>query len=99
MAASRRPLLNPIVPHGPFLLGKEDHKYDEEHHQYEEYLNHEPAVGGDRLKVFEDLAVGHVHIQRRVLHVGINPTDQQREIRIQRCSIQISNMKIQFNHT
>lgn len=77
MATSCHPLLNPIVPHDAFLSGKEDHKYDEEDHQYEEYLNHEPAVGGDGLKVFKDLGVGHFHVQLGVLHVGINPTERQ----------------------
>lgn len=74
MATSRHPLLNPIVPHGSFLSGKEDHKYDEEDHQHEEYLNHEPAIGGDGLEVFEDLGVSHFHVQLSVLHIGINPT-------------------------
>lgn len=77
MATSCHPLLNPIVPHDASLSGKENHKDDEEDHQYEEYLNHEPAVGGDGLKVFEDLGVGHFHVQLSVLHIRINPTEQQ----------------------
>lgn len=71
------PRPNPIVPCDAFLSGKKDHKYDEEDHQYEEYLNHQPAVGRDRLKVFEDLSVGHFHVQLSVLHVGIDPTERQ----------------------
>lgn len=68
--------LIPSFPRCPFLSGKEDHKDDEEDHQYKEYLNHEPAVGGDGLKVLEDLGVGHFHVQLSVLHIGINPTER-----------------------
>lgn len=53
--------------------GEEDHKDDEEDDEDEEDLNHEPAVGRDRLEVLEDLRVGRLHVQLRVLHVSINP--------------------------
>lgn len=57
--------------------GKEDHKDDEEDDENEEYLDHEPAIGGDGLEVLQYLGVGHFHIQLGVLHVGVNPGGQQ----------------------
>lgn len=55
------------------LLGEEDDKDNEEDDQDEEDLDHQPAVGGDRLEVLEDLRVGRLHVQLGVLHVGVDP--------------------------
>lgn len=51
-----------LLSHSRSLSSEEDHKYDEEHDENEEYLDQKPAVGGDRLEVFEDLGVGHFNI-------------------------------------
>lgn len=59
--------------HSSFSLGEEDDKDDEEDDEDEKDLDHQPAVGGDRLEVFEDLCVGRLHVQLRVLHICINP--------------------------
>lgn len=52
---------------------KEDNKDDEEDDEDQKDLDHQPAVGGDGLEVFEDLHVCSVHIQLGVLHVSIDP--------------------------
>lgn len=56
-----------------FALSKEDDKDDEEDDEDKEDLDHKPAVGGDRLEVFEDLCVGRLHVQLGVLHISIDP--------------------------
>ena len=56
-----------------FSLSKEDNKDDEEDDEDEKDLDHQPAVGGDWLEVFEDLRVGRFHVQLRVFNVGIDP--------------------------
>lgn len=43
------------MPHSGEGSGKEDHKDDEEDNEDEEDFDHEPPVGGNRLKVLEDL--------------------------------------------
>lgn len=63
--------------------GEEDHEDDEEDDEDEEDLNHQPAVGRDRLKVLEDLGVSRLHVQLRVLHVSVNP--DRAEERAQPC--------------
>lgn len=45
-----------------FFSSKEDNKDDEEDDKDEKDLDHQPAVGGDRLEVFEDLCVGALHV-------------------------------------
>ncbi|GCC40498.1 hypothetical protein chiPu_0024016, partial [Chiloscyllium punctatum] len=55
------------------VLGQEHHEDDEEDGEDEEDLDHQPAVGGDGLEVFEDLGVRRCHVQLCVLNIGINP--------------------------
>lgn len=60
-------------------LGEEHDKDDEEDDEDQKDLDHEPAVGGDRLEVLEDLCVGGLHVQLGVLHVGVDPEGQTTE--------------------
>lgn len=62
-----------------FSLGKEDNKDDEEDDEDEKDLDHQPAVGGDWLEVFEDLCVGSLHVQLGVLHVSIDPVREAQQ--------------------
>lgn len=55
-----------------FPSSKEDNKDDEEDNEDQKDLDHQPAVGGDWLEVFEDLHVSSLHIQLGVLHVGVD---------------------------
>lgn len=54
-------------------LSKEDYKDDEEDDEDKEDLDHQPAIGGDRLEIFQDLCVGSFHIQLSIFHIRINP--------------------------
>lgn len=67
------PALLPLPSVALFFLSEEDDKDDEEDDEDEKDLDHQPAVGGDWLEVFEDLCVGGLHIQLGVLHVGVDP--------------------------
>lgn len=56
-----------------FSSSEEDNEDDEEDDKDEKDLDHQPAVGGDWLEVFEDLCVGGLHVQLGVLNVSIDP--------------------------
>lgn len=56
-----------------FSSSEEDNEDDEEDDKDEKDLDHQPAVGGHWLEVFEDLCVGPLHVQLGVLNVGIDP--------------------------
>lgn len=60
-------------PSSPLPSSKEDNKDDEEDDEDQKDLDHQPAVGGDGLEVFEDLHVCSLHVQLGVLHVGVDP--------------------------
>lgn len=45
-----------------FFSSEEDNKDDEEDDKDKKDLDHQPAVGGHGLEVFEDLCVGSIHI-------------------------------------
>lgn len=62
-----------------FTLSEEDDKDDEEDDEDEKDLDHQPAVGGDWLEVFEDLCVSAVHVQLGVFNVSVNPEREARE--------------------
>lgn len=70
---SARPLL--------FSLSEEDDKDDEEDDEDEKDLDHQPAVGGDWLEVFEDLCVGGLHVQLGVFHVSVDPVREDRSVK------------------
>lgn len=63
-----------------FSLSKEDNEDDEEDDEDEKDFDHQPAVGGDWLEVFEDLCVGRLHVQLRVFHVCIDPERGARQV-------------------
>lgn len=74
LESSSQSCLFDLHPAAPLLSSSEkDNKDDEEDDQDQKYLDHEPAVGGDGLEVFEDLHVSSLHIQLGVLHVSIDP--------------------------
>lgn len=62
-----------------FSLSKEDNKDDKEDDEDKKDLDHQPAVGGDGLKVFEDLCVGGLHVQLGVLHISVDPVREARQ--------------------
>lgn len=49
---------------------QEDH---EEDHQDEEYLDHQPPVGGYAVEVLEKLALRSLDVRQRVVHVLVDP--------------------------
>lgn len=67
------PRINSSPSRSSFSSSKEDDKDDEEDDEDQKDLDHQPAVGGDGLEVFEDLHVCSVHIQLGVLHVSVDP--------------------------
>lgn len=72
--SSQSSLLNSPPPQLLILSSsEEDNKDDEEDDEDEKDLDHQPAVGGDRLEVFEDLCVGGLHVQLGVLNVSVDP--------------------------
>lgn len=85
-----------------FLLGEEDDKDDKEDDKHEKYLDHQPAVGGNWLKVFEDLCVSGLHVQLGVFYVSIDPVrrDGQSDYWYQtlkkRCYISSSSKSVIF---
>lgn len=68
-----------VVP--AFSLREEDDEDDEENYEDKKDLNHQPAVGGDRLEVFEDFRVSGLDVQLCVLHVGVNPAGKRQQVR------------------
>ncbi len=56
-----------------FSLSEEDDEDDEEDDEDQKDLDHQPAVGGDWLEVFEDLCVSGLHVQLGVLDISIDP--------------------------
>lgn len=51
---------------------KEDDKNDEKDNEDQKDLDHQPAVGGDRLEIFQDLRVCSLHVELGVFNVGID---------------------------
>lgn len=68
---------SPPPSRSSFSSSKEDNKDDEEDNEDQKDLDHQPAVGGDGLEVFEDLHVRGVHIQLGVLHVSVDPRTER----------------------
>lgn len=58
--------------------GQENDEDDEEDDEDEEDLHHQPAVGRDRLEIFEDLPMSSLHIELSVLHAGVDPGGEKR---------------------
>ena len=53
--------------------GQEDDEYNKEDYEYNEHLDHEPSVWGDRLEILENLPMSCLHVQGRVLYVVVDP--------------------------
>ena len=65
----------------PFLCHKH-HEDDEEDDENSEDLDHEPAIGRNRLEVFEDLAVSSLDIQMGVFNIGIDSEIPSQNIKL-----------------
>lgn len=55
-----------------FSSSKEDDKDDEKDDEDQKDLDHQPAVGGDGLEVFQDLCVRGLHVELGVFNIGID---------------------------
>lgn len=59
---------------------KEDDKNDEKDNEDQKDLDHQPAVGGDRLEIFQDLRVCSLHVELGVFNVGIDSGRGRKEV-------------------
>lgn len=71
-------LLLPSAVH--FSSSEEDNKDNEEDDKDEKDLDHQPAIGGDWLEIFQDLCVGGLHIELGVFNVSIDPVGGWEEV-------------------
>lgn len=55
-----------------WCLGEENDEDDGEDEKDSEDLDHEPTILRDVVEVLHQLGVGHVDVQRRVLHVRVD---------------------------
>lgn len=59
---------------------EEDDKDDEKDDEDQKDLDHQPAVGGDGLEIFQDLRVCGLHIELGVFNVGVDSGRGREEV-------------------
>lgn len=82
-----------------FSSSKEDDKNDEKDDEDQKDLDHQPAVGGDRLEIFKDLSVCGLHVELRVFNVGIDSERGRRREEVQQsrpCHILFFPLRVIF---